>query len=249
MEEGLANRTSDPVIRIVRYKQKSPNLFGTVCKYSRKKCRLLKDCVVYSPIYAMNVVFIASLMPFEFSVVKTFGRHLYQHVADVKICDKSYDRSVYFLVLALAVLICSLILIQICVLIYFCDLINTSIDKHSKKPQIIAKPDPKPSPMSTKHVEARLRIQDLRQKNILFHQFLKQSRPMATTTPDTPDRVRTISSATTVAAQDSPSSYVEPSVSYVVEPYTYVAYLWFNNSCIHKIIICLPISQIISQFI
>lgn len=218
----------EPIFRIVPYEDEDQDqtFFGTFYQYLCKKCQFLKNCIVYSPFYTLNVCLIVCILPNEFFVVMFFAKHLYNKVSDLT-PDKTYERSVYMLILCLQVLIVSLILLQLCVFIYICDVINTSANKHSNRGHVapdLERQAHKKADLDNRQTQANLRIQKLRSKNILFHQFLQKKKNKPSIVPTMAEKVRTISSATTVAAEDSSSSD-QSSVSIAIEPYSCVAYL------------------------
>ena len=200
-------------IRIMRYKGNDPQtLLNVLLVHIRDKYKLLKRCLYFSPFFTSNAVLITTLMPFEFVVVKKCINHFIDNYFKIGNC---YTTAIALMVLCLNVLFISLILIQFCLFVYICDLINTSLDKHQKRLKMSQDLRERQSPDSGNLFLKEGIAQAQRHKNILFHQFINAHK--STQKEVTDQRIRTISEATTVEIHRGQSpdrescEYVEPS--------------------------------------
>ncbi|XP_054157029.1 uncharacterized protein LOC128955388 [Oppia nitens] len=192
----------------------SATFVDTVVDYTKKKMKLLRDCLMVSPIMTVNVILMISLMPAEFSIAKNGYSYCFANFAKIWSYRRRSDHFVLLMDLCLTVLFVSIILIQVCMIVYVGDLINSAIDKKQAARRLerrlrmgVGGADYADRPQSLiDDWHSRNRRQNLRtqrNKNILFHNFLRQHN---NSNNNTTGALKTPSSPTT--------SFKEPIASY-----------------------------------
>lgn len=207
LEDKNINKTKIKIIN----RNESEFSIDLIKIHFKQKLKLIKKCLTISPLFTLNALFIVILIAFEFSLVKNGLFYWFENYSKIWFCQRNTRNTVLILNSCLTILFASVLLIQFCIFIYICDLINTQIDMKSIPTQLKS--------MSEKCVESRtkerpfidywqlrqqMNLQVKRQKNKLFHQFLYKEKVMQTNQKHMEEKGRTISQATTLPSGEGP---------------------------------------------
>ncbi|CAG2111334.1 unnamed protein product [Medioppia subpectinata] len=176
------------VKRDIECEKLCPLIAEPVIDFSKQKLKLLKNSFTYNPIYTINVVLLLALMPFEIWVAKSAVVYCLDNYTNYWVVEEKRKNYVLLMALCLMVLIVSAVIIQTCIVVYYCDLIDTSIDKKTQtfapRRRTSSAVDRRTgSPERYQHIKRQRMVDIQRQKNIRFHNFLTQYQSSLQTSP------------------------------------------------------------------
>ncbi len=209
-------RASDPDNNN-RSVQNSPNLEDSKTRITfpffdwSQKLNRVRNCIKISPLFSVNAILIATILPVEFVIIMNVSQNLVKSDNDSNnhIClyCLKVKQVVHRLSLCLTVLYVSLMLIQICVFLYIIDLLQSQVNRKSFQrrmspllrngTQRIQSPIRKGMPNS----EQKLNLQN--EKNHQFFQFLRNDKRINRTPrrlPEIPSRSPNVSGHTSEAS-------------------------------------------------
>ncbi|CAG2170312.1 unnamed protein product [Oppiella nova] len=168
-------------IQIINTEHNSQTLLDEMIDHLKMKLTLLKNCLRYGPVLTFNVLLALMIIPYELSIAKSGVTYCLENCSQHWITAQQKKNYVLLMDLCLTVLVVSVILIQLCVIVYNCDLIKTSIDKKSfvsRFRRILHRMNTNAVYASSRGNKDESRMRNAvaqRHKNIMFHHFLAQN--------------------------------------------------------------------------